>query len=201
MSVTIERMIERQFLLTKNNIELTRAYTDGSYHYELIDGNIIVKVKGRREDIESLRPGDIRLVADVYGLQDGLHGIPLRAIIPDRYSLVSVGSVTVKIERFKDVTIEPTDINVLNVNENYKYTILSRVIKPVFRGMRSDLENLTAQNLKPGIDVKGIAPGVRTVPLLVEVPSGITQVQEIYIDVRVDEIVPDESESTKSTEP
>jgi YbbR domain-containing protein len=201
VSVTIEQMVEREFRLTKNSVELTRAYTDGSYHYEVIDSSIVVKVKGRREDVDSLRPGDMRLIADVYGLQDGLHGIPPKVVMPDRYSLVSVDSITLKIERFRDVAIENTDISVLNLNENYKYVILSRAIKPIFRGRLDILESLTAQTLKPAIDVRGIGAGVKTVPLLVEIPAGVTLVQDIYIDIRVDEVMPQESETVETTEP
>ena len=143
----------------------------------------------------------MRLIADVYGLQDGLHGIPPKVVMPDRYSLVSVDSITLKIERFRDVAIENTDISVLNLNENYKYVILSRAIKPIFRGRLDILESLTAQTLKPAIDVRGIGAGVKTVPLLVEIPAGVTLVQDIYIDIRVDEVMPQESETVETTEP
>jgi YbbR domain-containing protein len=199
VSVEIERMIEREYRLTKNSVELVRANTDGSYHYEVVDNIIVARVKGRREDVDNLRHGDIRLIADVYGLQDGLHGIPLKVVLPDKYSLVSVDSVIIKIERFKSIALNPEEIAITNMDENYEYTILSRGLKLIFRGTAADLNNMTSKSIKPYINVEGLDQGIGTVPLLMEIPHGVIQVNEISIDVRVDNVA--SGGSTESYEP
>ena len=87
----------------------------------------------------------MRLIADVYGLQEaftasrpeGGHAGQVFACFGRQHNI--------KIERFRDVAIENTDISVLNLNENYKYVILSRAIKPIFRGRLDILESLTAR--------------------------------------------------------
>lgn len=70
-------------------------------------------------------------------------------------------------------------------------------MKPAFRGMQKDLEGLDILNLEPVIDVSGLDEGISTVPLHMSIPPGITLVEDVYIDVRIDavETEPETSET------
>ncbi|MDP4182868.1 MAG: CdaR family protein [Bacillota bacterium] len=119
-------------------------------------------------------------------------------ILPKGISVVNSANdvsihVMIEKEARKDFTISSDDITVIypNISVPLKYSIVTQNITISVKGKKSDLENININNLKPSINVAGLANtpvGSYKLPLNLSLPVNIRPGDNYEIEVKVDEI-------------
>ncbi len=96
VTLKIEALTERTFLIEDNDITLDGA--DSDYQYEIGDGQMSVIVRGLKEDLDSLSVDKMNIHADVSGLSPGEHTVTAELELDDAFEIVSYPGITVRIE-------------------------------------------------------------------------------------------------------
>lgn len=91
----VERLVDRTITLTEGEI-LRENETEGM-RYRLTPNRIEVKIRGLREDLESLSASDLKATLNLAGLGAGTHTAVLGFAESDVFSVVSVADFTVEV--------------------------------------------------------------------------------------------------------
>jgi len=95
--VIMEKFITRTFNVSPGAVSIYGGDTSGAMEYRITNTVIPISVKGRVEDVNAIRNGDIRLSIRVNNLEPGEHEVPLSVHVPDTVTLVGEYSVNVMI--------------------------------------------------------------------------------------------------------
>lgn len=99
VSVYIDQVAERQLTVLKDDISFTNTEFDNSLKYEVQVSDIVITVRGNKDDLNRLDIMTIKPSIDVGGLTDGLHKIPLKVTLPSMVKLSQEYTVDVKIDK------------------------------------------------------------------------------------------------------
>jgi len=104
VNVTIEQLVRKNFTFSKDEISLLNAETNNTEGeepliYEIITDSVIITVKGRQSDFQSLSKDVFKPSVDVAGLGEGTHKLPLKFFLPSAFSRVNNVEVEVKISK------------------------------------------------------------------------------------------------------
>lgn len=102
--------------------------------------------------------------------------------------------VIIEKEGQKDFTISSENISVIypNTSVSSRYTIVPQNISLSLKGKTTDLANIDINNLKPSINVAGLAnnpTGTYKVPLSLNLPANVRPADSYQIEVSVEEII------------
>ncbi|WP_162181896.1 YbbR-like domain-containing protein [Pseudobacteroides cellulosolvens] len=102
--------------------------------------------------------------------------------------------VIIEKEGQKDLTISSENISVIypNTSVSSRYTIMPQNISISLKGKTTDLANIDINNLKPSINVAGLADnptGTYKVPLSLNLPANVRPADNYQIEVSVEEII------------
>ncbi len=172
VSVSLEEMTERVWEIDNNTIQLLNKNLTQNFNYQIISDTVKVVIKGRSVDIAQLKLSDIKLTADVSGMGEGLHGIPVNVAVPSGYTFVSADSVQIKIEKMKSLTLRTQDIEIINKRPEYIYNITNQSVDVVLIGHSSILQQVTEASLKPHINALEYGPGLHVAEVKVKLPAG-----------------------------
>jgi YbbR domain-containing protein len=99
-------------------------------------------------------------------------------------------TVNITIEQLseKGFTIDRSAIGINNIDFDnpLNYTIVPEKLDITVKGQRQVLDRINVIALKPNIDVKGLAAGNHTVPLVVTLPAGVRLIQDYTVDITVE---------------
>lgn len=186
VNIMIDKLLVKGFQVNKNNISLINQNMGESYYYEILNDNIIVQVKGERNDIQSIVANDIKIRADVGGLKDGVYSVPAKVVLPDNVMLVNSDSLQVRIQKYKTLYLENSKIQIKNRLDGKKYTVITKNVEIILRGMQDELNKTTIETLKPTVNVAGLDVGTHVLPLEITHPSSIRLVRNVNLEVRVE---------------
>jgi len=188
VNIMIDKLLVKRFQVNKNNISLVNFSANESYYYEILNDTVTVEVKGERQFIQSMGSNDISIRADVAGLRDGVHTVPVRVALPENVLLVKNDPIQVKILRYKTVYIEPDKIQLKNRQEGKVYTFTGGSIEVILRGMQDELDKINADTLKPSLSVSGLEVGRHIMPLEITYPGSVTLVKSVLVELRVENL-------------
>ncbi|MFO7615375.1 MAG: CdaR family protein, partial [Bacteroidales bacterium] len=83
VSVYVEKLAERTFTFTRNEIEVRYADTTGTYSYVITEPTISFVLKGRRLHVNEIEKSQLNPYIDVAGMKDETRLIPVRISVPE----------------------------------------------------------------------------------------------------------------------
>ncbi len=99
VTVSIEQLAEKEFTIPGNSIAIVNRNTSENLIYTITTESIIIRVKGKREDLGMLYISDLKPYINVDGLEEGTHQVPLRVNLSGMTRLVEEYRVEVKVEK------------------------------------------------------------------------------------------------------
>lgn len=119
----------------------------------------------------------------------GIIKLPNGIKLADQPKEISV-NIVVEPLVVKDFTIALSDIGIQNANNDgtMTYEIKTESVKAGLKGRSSVLNALTVAGLRPTIDVSGLPEGVQKVPLSIILPSGVTLIQEVPVEIKITKV-------------
>ncbi len=113
-------------------------------------------------------------------------------VVPEGMKLVnspSKISVNISVEKLvvKDIELVQNDISILNgINDgSMNYEIKTDKLTVKVKGRQPDVDAVLVENLKPAVDVSGLAEGTHTVSLNITLPSQVTLMSQGNVEVKV----------------
>jgi YbbR domain-containing protein len=113
-------------------------------------------------------------------VNDALEG---SAIVSSSNSPAVTVDVTIEEEDTKDITLENTNIAIINDASEMDVQILNLEVTVTIRGPSIVLEKLDETNMRAEVDLSGMSKGIYDVPLYIEFPAGITLVRQVFVRV------------------
>ena len=101
VSVSVEQLQRKEYVIPKESIILKNAVDDGSLHYEVKTESVAVILKGRQTDLDVLNISSFRPSVDLKELNEGTHSVPLSIVLPPSIRLVDEKNIEVKISKIK----------------------------------------------------------------------------------------------------
>lgn len=95
--VILEKYITRTFNLSPGSVSIYDGDTSGAMEYRIDDTVIPITIKGKVDDINAVKIGDIRASIRVSNLEPGQHEVPLVVQVPGTVTLMGEYSVNVTI--------------------------------------------------------------------------------------------------------
>lgn len=99
ISVSVEQLAEKEFTVSREEINLINTEIDNSLKYSIVTENVKLGVKGNQKDLAKLDIEVLKPVVDVAGLGEGTHSLPIKIALPANVRLVAEINVEVKIEK------------------------------------------------------------------------------------------------------
>lgn len=96
-SITVEKLALKDMSVSKNDIRLVNAASDGSLNYEILTESIPLQLKGRIPDLDGVRIDTLFPSLDVAGLTEGTHKLLLSIILPPQVKLMQDAYAEVKV--------------------------------------------------------------------------------------------------------
>jgi len=94
VNVGIEKLVNREINIAREDIAVLNA---GLMNWEIRTENVVITVKGRQIDVDSLGISSLRPTVDVQGLEEGTHTVPLKINLPSSCKLIGEYQVEVRI--------------------------------------------------------------------------------------------------------
>lgn len=112
----------------------------------------------------------------------------------------TVITVTLRVEPLRDKTfqLEPKDITLMGRDDNYSYTLGSEKVGVAVRGLKEDLDSLSAAKMNVQADVSGLEPGVHQVKASLQLDDAFEVIT--YPDVTVTVTERENQGETKESE-
>lgn len=85
VTLKVEPLREKTYGVKAADITLTGRADD--YNYEIMDGAMSIKVRGLKEDLDSLSTGKMNISVDVAGLTPGNHAVRAGLLLDDAYEV------------------------------------------------------------------------------------------------------------------
>ena len=98
VTVEIIPLVEQTLDIPHENINILSKNTDANFAYE-ITGPVAIKLKGKIEDLAKVTVAELLASIDVDKLEEGMHNIPLKVILPKNITQVEEVLIPVKITK------------------------------------------------------------------------------------------------------
>lgn len=96
VNVEVEKLVNKEFTVAKSDINV---FNTGLMGYEIMTENVVVTVKGKKVDVESLSLSSLKPSIDIGELKEGTHRVSLNIYVPTTCELVGEYDVEVKITK------------------------------------------------------------------------------------------------------
>jgi YbbR domain-containing protein len=103
VSVVIEPLSEKRFVIAKDNITLTNMGAIDTFNYLVKTESIDVGIKAPKDALNSFNIKDVNPSVDVEGLTEGIHKLPLLFNLPEDVKLDKEYFVEVEVQRVPTV--------------------------------------------------------------------------------------------------
>lgn len=95
VTLKVEKLTEKTFSVKESDITLDGS--DSRYRYDIKEGTGQIRVRGLKEDLDSLTAGKMNLHADVSALGVGDHTVAVKMQLDDAFEVLESPSVTVHV--------------------------------------------------------------------------------------------------------
>lgn len=95
--VILEKYITRTFNISPGSVSIYDGDTSGTMEYRIVNTAIPITIKGRVDDVNAVKIGDIRASIRVSDLEPGQHEVPLIVQVPSTVTLMGEYSVNILI--------------------------------------------------------------------------------------------------------
>lgn len=181
------------------------------YRYSDLDCDLeTVEVVGMKTDLAEITNIIIpKEVLDISGATENveLH-VDISQYLPSNITLYGtdgIANIILYIEELKEkgYRMNPKDIEILGMSEQYQYEILNKSVLITLEGFSEDLEDLSPEEMNAVIDLTGYLPGTYSdIPVTVTLRDGFRIVNVPKVQVRiVDPAVPTTEPITESETP
>ena len=106
VSVFIEPLASKEFVLTKDIISIKSDSTNESYVSNIKTESVTVKVKGPKEILQTLKGESIKASINVTKYQEGQHKVPVQILLPEDVKLDEDCYVDIEVQKVVS-TVEP----------------------------------------------------------------------------------------------
>ncbi len=151
-----------------------------------------ITVIGAADILETLTDLDISGEIDISKDEsDVTKTVDVSKLLPQEVTITSgsIVSVEVKIDKYinKSITIDPTDVALLNVSDAIKAKVLSKNISIEFYGKEKDLNDVKSEDISVSIDLNGVvAEGTQDMKATVQCPDSISTVNDVSIKIKIE---------------
>ena len=157
------------------------------------------------EPVKALITGKVETLADISSIKtepveiDTIAGnftasVPL--VVPEGVKLVNTPNeitVNINVEKLvlREINLIKDDISILNaVNDgSLQYEIKTDAMMLQFKGRQADVNAIKIDNLKPAVDVAGLAEGTHRLLLNISASTQVKLMQKIYVEVVISKTV------------
>lgn len=116
--------------------------------------------------------------------------VPL--VVPEGMRLVNspegIG-VSISVEKLvvRDIELSRNDISILNgINDgSMSYEVKTEKVMIQIKGRKSEVDAVNLENLKPGVDVSGLAEGMQKLPLNITLPPQVKLISHGDVEVKI----------------
>ncbi|MCX7922476.1 MAG: CdaR family protein [Clostridia bacterium] len=98
VNVAIEQLVQKSFVIKKEDIKLMNTEIDNSLKYEIQTLELKVEIKGSKKDLETLETENFMTSVDVAGKGPGTYQLPLKIGLPDSVKLIGEYSIDIKVD-------------------------------------------------------------------------------------------------------
>lgn len=131
---------------------------------------------------------------DISGV-DSNYNTQVSLVVPEGVKLENSDgkvNVAISIEKLitRDIELNRSDISILNANNSgtLNYEIKTDKLTIQLKGKNADLNTVRIANLKPAVDVAGLAEGQYNLPLNITLPSNIKLLQKADVEVVITKV-------------
>lgn len=151
-----------------------------------------VLIAGTKADLDEV--SSIKLTCDISGISEKLEKTILyKDFLPENIYLAegdletTGAAVTVNVEPHieKEFAIPYDDIKLQNSSDDYTYSLGSGEVTVTVEGTESVVNAVKAAQISVSIDVSSLSEGEHTVPVSVNVPTGVTLTDSWYCSVDI----------------
>ncbi|MFO7636525.1 MAG: hypothetical protein R6W96_04375, partial [Clostridia bacterium] len=186
VSIYVEKLAERTFTFTRNEIEVRYADTTGTYSYVITEPTVSFVLKGRRLHVNEIEKSQLNPYIDVAGMKDETRLIPVRISVPENTLQVNYPSLEVVAYRNMTLNIERGSITLNNMRTGlYDYTIITQTMQLKLRGFTEDINEINPILLNPRVNVGQLGPGTHTMEVEVNLPDGVVKTGQNTIQILV----------------
>lgn len=93
--IILEKLITRSFNISPSMVSIYSGNTTGTVEYRVTNNVIPITIKGKVDDVNAVKVGDIKLSIRVNDLEPGEHEVPLSVQVPTTVNLIGEYSVNV----------------------------------------------------------------------------------------------------------
>jgi len=150
----------------------------------------VVRINGTKEALEQVDS----LYADSLDIGFSRQSIAMERsiLMPNNIKLTSnmLPRALIDVTIFKylytqDITLSKARIELININDQYRYEIMESEIPLLLKGRVDDINNLDSSQISAVIDVGRLASGTHAVSTIVTLPEGIVNVNDVLVNVIV----------------
>lgn len=149
-----------------------------------------IKVSGAKGAVAELDQIDITSDIDVGDItKDTTFTINLSDKIPQGVTINGDTEIKVTVKVYKLTTktfkIKTSDLAVDNLKEGLKLSFPSDTVEITLRGEKNIINDISKEDLKASVDLKGKEKGTSTVPVSIKVPDNTELLEEITVKVKL----------------
>ena len=115
--------------------------------------------------------------------------VDLSEKLPRGVSISGDTEIEVTVEIYKLATktfkIKTSDLDVDNLKSEVEIEFVSETVEITLRGERSVIDDISKEDLKAGIDLKGEDKGTITVPVSIKVPDNTELLEDVTVKVKL----------------
>lgn len=151
-----------------------------------------IKISGEEELVSQIENVDITSDIDINSVtQDATFTIDLAEKLPEGVSISDETVVEVNVDIYKLSTktfkIKSSNLDVDNLKSGLEIEFVSDTVEITLRGEKNIISEISKEDLKAGIDLKGENKGTVTVPVSIKVPDDTELLEEVTVKVKLKE--------------
>lgn len=149
-----------------------------------------VRISGAENLTSDIKSLDITSDIDVSNLtKTTTFTVDLSEKLPRGVSISGDTEIEVTVEIYKLATktfkIKTSDLDVDNLKSEVEIEFVSETVEITLRGERSVIDDISKEDLKAGIDLKGEDKGTITVPVSIKVPDNTELLEDVTVKVKL----------------
>lgn len=95
VTLKVEPLQEKTFSVGPKDVVLTGK--SGDYAYEMSEEPVTIKIRGLKDDLDSLSVGKMNISADVTGMTTGVHEARLKLVLDDAYEIITLPACQIEV--------------------------------------------------------------------------------------------------------
>ncbi len=107
VNIGIEKLVVRNVEIAKEDISILNTTNDGSLTYEIKTEKLVIQIKGKQADINSIRAESLNPAVDVAELKEGTHNLNLSVNLPSQIKLVQKATAEILIAKTPETPVNP----------------------------------------------------------------------------------------------